>query len=54
MACSSLRLVQVIMQGTEHLGEKLCTEVNDRRKGDVALSQRISSAACSIYGTRMA
>jgi len=38
-----VRLVQIIAQGTEHLGEKLCEEVSDRRQGDAALAQRLSS-----------
>jgi len=38
-----VRLVQIIAQGTEHLGEKLCDEVSDRRQGDAALAQRLSS-----------
>jgi len=37
-----VRLVQVIASGTEHLGEKLCDEVTDRRQSEVTVSNRIS------------
>lgn len=37
-----MRLVQIIAQGTEHLGEKLCEEVSDRRQADATLAGRLS------------
>lgn len=37
-----MRLVQIIAQGTEHLGEKLCDEVSDRRQADATLAGRLS------------
>eukprot|EP00931_Biecheleriopsis_adriatica_P048049 TRINITY_DN27747_c0_g1_i1.p1 TRINITY_DN27747_c0_g1~~TRINITY_DN27747_c0_g1_i1.p1 ORF type:complete len:1014 (-),score=238.95 TRINITY_DN27747_c0_g1_i1:3-2849(-) len=37
-----VRFMQVIAAGTEHLGEKLCTEAEERRQGEARVAARVS------------